>query len=68
MIDQNEIVFCNAKFKVDKKEYKLNQIVHKHTDGFFYDKKILNEFKVSEPVELFDIEIISRLGFANKNI
>jgi len=39
MIHQNEIVFCNAKFKVDKKEYKLNQIVHKHTDGFFYDKK-----------------------------
>lgn len=65
-LKQDEIIYCNAKCNYKGKEYRLDKIVHKHTDGFYYKRRILEPFGIKEPVKLYDIEIINRLGFANK--
>jgi hypothetical protein len=65
-LKHNEIIFCNAKFRKDKEEIQLTEIVYKHTDGNYYNRRILEHYKVTIPVKLYDIEIISRLGFAHK--
>jgi|14BtaG_2_1085337.scaffolds.fasta_scaffold72634_1 hypothetical protein len=67
MIEKGEIVFCNLKFRYKKKKYKLKEIVYKQTDGYFYNKRILQPLNVCEKVKVYDIEILSRLGFENKN-
>lgn len=65
-LKQDEIIYCNAKCNYKGKEYRLEKIVHKHTDGYFYNRRNLEPLGIKEPVKLYDIEIISRLGFANK--
>ena len=67
LIQQGEIVYCNLKFIFNKKEYELKEIVYKQTDGFFYNKRLLQPLKIDEKVRVYDIEILARLGFENGN-
>ena len=62
----NEIVFCNLKIIYKNKTYELSNLVYKNNGDLFYNKKILSKLNISEPVEIVDIDIISRLGFENK--
>ena len=68
LIKQGEIVYCNLKFIFDKKEYKLKEVVYKQEDGFFYNRRLLQPLKIDEKVRVYDVEILARLGFENKNI
>ena len=68
LIKQGEIVYCNLKFMFDKKEYKLKEVVYKQEDGFFYNRRLLQPLKIDEKVRVYDVEILARLGFENKNI
>ena len=68
LIKQGEIVYCNLKFRFDKKVYELKEIVYKQTDGFFYNRRLLEPFKIKESVRVFDVEILARLGFENKSL
>jgi len=70
IIKKGEIVFCNLKFKYKKKVYELKEVVYKQTDGLFYNKRLMQPLKIKEKVEVYDIEILARLGFEinyNKN-
>ena len=67
-IKQGEIVFCNLKFKFKKKEYELKEVVYKQTDGFYLNHRLFKPLKVTEKVKVYDIEILARLGFENKNV
>lgn len=65
----NEIVYCNAKFKHNKKVYQLEKIVFRNEGNNIYNRRhILDNLKIKESVILYDIEIIERLGFKNKSI
>lgn len=67
-VNIKEIVYCNAKFKYNKKEYKLEKIVFKNKgDMMYYTYHILKPLKILIPVKLYDIEVLQRLGFENKN-
>jgi len=68
LIKQGEIVYCNLKFRFDKKVYELKEIVYKQTDGYYYERRFLEPLKIKEKVRVYDIEILARLGFENKNI
>ena len=68
LIKQGEIVYCNLKFRFDKKVYELKEIVYKQTDGFFYNRRLLEPLKIKESVRVFDVEILARLGFENKSL
>lgn len=65
-IGLNEIVFCNLKIIYKNKTYELKKLVYKNNGDLFYNKKILSKLNISEPVNIVDIDIISRLGFENK--
>jgi len=67
LIKKGEIVYCNLKFIFDKKVYELKEVVYKQTDGFFYNRRLMQPLKVTERVMVYDIEILSRLGFENKS-
>jgi len=66
-IDKGEIVYCNLKFKYKNKVHELSEVVYKKTDGFFYNRRLLEPLSVKEKVMVYDIEIIKRLGFENKS-
>ena len=67
-LQDKEIVFCNAKFRFKNKIYYLKEIVYKHNKDYkYYRDRILKEYNIKESVFLYDIEIISRLGFENKS-
>ena len=44
----------------------MKNLVYKNNGDLFYNKKILSKLNISEPVNIVDIDIISRLGFENK--
>lgn len=66
-IELGEIVYCNLKIKHNKKIHELNEVVYKKTDGFYYNKRILDELNIKEKVLVCNIEVIKRLGFENKS-
>jgi len=68
LIKQGEIVYCNLKFRYDKKEYELKEVVYKQENGFFYNRRLMQPLKIDDEVRVYDIEILARLGFENKNI
>lgn len=61
-----EIVYCNMTIYYKNKYYKLKKIVYKNENKLFYKRKHLEPLNIKEPVVIYDIEIISRLGFENK--
>lgn len=63
-----EIVYCNLKFRHKKKTHEVKNVVYKHLDGFYNRRRVLDEFKIKEPVKVLKIEIHERLGFENKTI
>ena len=68
MIQEKEIVYCNAKCKYKGKVYQLKEIVYKHTDGWYWNHlELLKKRNINEKVMIYDIEIISRLGFENQS-
>ena len=68
MVKQGEIVHCNLKFKFNKKVFELKEVVYKQTDGFYFNHRLFKPLKVTERVRVYDIEILARLGFENKNV
>jgi len=62
-----EIVYCNLKIKHNKRTHELNKVVYKKTDGFYYNKRILDDFNIKEKVLVCSVEVISRLGFESKS-
>lgn len=61
-----EIVYCNLIIVHKKRKYELEKVVYKNNGKLFYHKRLLNEFKIKEPVEIKSIDIMSRLGFESK--
>jgi len=66
---RDEILFINAKCKYKGKVYYLDEIVFKYQGSLQYWNYLeLNKKRnILEPVQLYDVEIKARLGFANKN-
>lgn len=62
-----EIVFCNIEFVYKKKQYKLDEVVYKYIDGFYYNKRILDRIGVKSKVFVTKLIIIKRMGFENKS-
>ena len=66
---EGTIYLINAKFKYKKKEYKLYDVVWKYNEKKIYDRmRILQSMKVKQPVTLYDIQVIKKLGHENKGI
>ena len=61
-----EIVYCNLIIIHKKRKYELEKVVYKNNGNLFYNKRLLTEFKIKEPVEIQSIDIMSRLGFESK--
>ena len=61
-----EIVYCNLIIVHKKRKYELEKVVYKNNGNLFYNKRLLTEFKIKEPVEIQSIDIMSRLGFESK--
>ena len=53
-IDKGEIVYCNLTTIEKGKKQDYNEVVYKYVDGNYKGKKVVK------------LEIIKRLGFANK--
>lgn len=68
LIKQGEIVYCNLKFRYKKKEYELKDVVYKQENGFFYNRRLMQPLKIEDEVRVYDIEVLARLGFENKNL
>ena len=68
LIKKGEIVYCNLKFRYKKKEYELKDVVYKQENGFFYNRRLMQPLKIDDEVRVYDIEILARLGFENKNL
>lgn len=68
-IEEEEILFIDAKFKYKNKEYNLEGVVYKHNKDFKYWNflELKKKRNIAESVYLYDIKILSRLGFANKS-
>ena len=67
-IENGEILYCNLKVKHKKKEFLLKEVVYKQNiDKTFYNKRILDKINIKEKVDVFNVEIIERLGFENKS-
>ncbi len=66
-VSLKEIVFCDLTISYKNKTYELNKLVYKNDGNMFYNKKVLSKLNISEPVEIVDINIISRLGFENQS-
>lgn len=62
-----EIVFCDLKVLHKGVSHTLKNVVYKN-DGkdTFFHKNHLEKIKIKEPVKIIDVNIISRLGFENK--
>lgn len=69
IMTDGEILFVDAKFKYKKKEYNLEGVVYKHNKNFEYWNflELKKKRNITEKVLLYDIKIISRLGFPNKS-
>lgn len=65
----NEILFIDAKCKYKGKVYHLDEIVFKYQGTMEYWNYLeLNKKRgIKEPVQLYDVKIKARLGFANNN-
>jgi len=62
-----EIVYCDLIIKHKGKTHELKGVVHKNKDGLFYNRRVLGEINIKEPVEVESVNVISRLGFENKS-
>jgi hypothetical protein len=63
---EGTIYLINAKFKYKKKVYKLLDVVWKYQGNNQYTRmRVLDKIKVKQPVTLYDIEIIKKLGHEN---
>jgi hypothetical protein len=65
---EDEILFIDAKCKYKGKVYYLDEIVFKYQGSLQYWNYLeLNKKRnILEPVQLYDVNIKARLGFANK--
>jgi len=66
-VELGEIVFCDLIIIHKGKKHKLEKVVYKNDGNLFYKKTLLDKLKITEPVKVEDIKIISRLGFENKS-
>jgi len=66
-VELGEIVFCNLTIIHKGKKHKIRNIVYKNDGNLFYESKYLKKLKIKEPVNIENINIISRLGFENKS-
>jgi len=68
-IQEEEILFIDAKFKYNKKIYHLDGVVYKHNKNFeYWDYLELKKKRgINESVRLYDLKIRARLGFPNKS-
>ena len=65
-VELGEIVFCDLIIIHKGKKHKLEKVVYKNDGNLFYKKTLLDKLKITEPVKVEDIKIISRLGFESK--
>ena len=67
-MQQDEILFIDAKCKYKGKEYHLNDIIFKYQGSLQYWNflELRKKRNITDPVQLYDINIKVRLGFANK--
>jgi len=68
-MERDEIVFVDAKCKYKGKVYHLDEIVFKYqgTMKYWNYLELKKKRNILDPVELYDVTIRARLGFANKN-
>ena len=68
-MEEEAILFIDAKFKYKNKEYNLEGIVYKHNKDFKYWNflELKKKRNIDEAVYLYDVKIRSSLGFANKS-
>ena len=61
-----EILYCNLHFTYKKRKYKLKKVVYCERDELYFNKRMIKEFKIKEPVKIDKVEILQRLGYQNK--
>ncbi len=68
-IQEEEILFIDAKFKYKKKTHHIDGVVYKHNKDFQYwnHLELKKKRNIDEPVRLYDLKIRARLGFPNKS-
>jgi len=66
-VELGEIVFCNLTIKYNNKNHTLKDVVYKNNGNLFFNKRILLNLKIKEPVEVISIDIIKRMGFEKKS-
>lgn len=68
-IQEEEILFIDAKFNHKKKTHHLDGVVYKHNNDFKYWNHLELKKKrgINEPVHLYDLKIRARLGFPNNS-
>ena len=69
-VELHEIVYCNitVKFLFNKKMqiHTFKNVVWKNIgNNLFYKMKLFNAFKLTEPLPILELKIISSLGYAN---
>lgn len=69
-VELHEIVYCNitVRFLFNKKMkiHTFEKVIWKNIGtNLFYKKKLFDDFKLTEPLPILELKIISKLGFAN---
>jgi hypothetical protein len=65
-----EIVYANLTLtkivKAKEVEIEVKEVVYKHTDGFYHNKRILRSIGENEPLKVVKVEVIKKLGFTKE--
>ena len=67
-VELKEIVYCNLTINFKGRFYLIKKVVYKNDGQLFYEKKHLLPLNINEPVEIINIDVMSRLGFENKAV
>ena len=66
----NEIIYANLTLtktvKSKEVEIYLTEVVYKHTDGFYHNKRVLRSLGENEPLKVVKVDLITSLGFTDQ--
>ena len=62
-----EILFADIKVSYKGKVFWIYGVVYKYNGGYYYNNRILKEFKINDKVKVLEVVKIKSLGYETKS-
>lgn len=62
-MEKREIFRCNLTVQNGKFKQIIKDVVYKHTDGYYSNRRELKMYGIQDRVLVLDVEVIASLGF-----